>query len=105
LKDETDKAIALFGNKDAGGIVLLKTFDEYYNGYEDDKGHKPGYEELINELAEQFPLGQPIVGEESQKEFIRLYGAILRLSISLIFDDFDAKKYFRKGLQDLSTCT
>lgn len=93
LKDETDKAIALFGNKDAGGIVLLKTFDEYYSGYYDDNGHKPGYEELIKELEEQFPLGQPIVGEESQKEFIRLYGAILRLrNILTSFDDFEGKE-------------
>ncbi len=93
LKDETDKAIALFGNKDAGGIVLLKTFDEYYSGYDDDNVHKPGYEELINELAEQFPLGKPILGEESQKEFIRLYGAILRLrNILTSFDDFAGKE-------------
>ena len=93
LKDETDKAIALFGNKDAGGIVLLKTFDEYYSGYYDDNGHKPGYEELIKELEEQFPLGQPIVGEESRKEFIRLYGAILRLrNILTSFDDFAGKE-------------
>jgi type I restriction enzyme R subunit len=93
LKDETDKAIALFGNKDAGGIVLLKTFDEYYSGYNDDNGHKPGYEELINELEEQFPLGQPIVGEEAQKEFIRLYGGILRLrNILTSFDDFEGKE-------------
>ena len=93
LKDETDKAIALFGNKDAGGIVLLKTFDEYYSGYYDDNGHKPGYEELINELEEQFPLGQPIVGEEAQKEFIRLYGVILRLrNILTSFDDFAGKE-------------
>lgn len=93
LKDETDKAIALFGNKDAGGIVLLKTFDEYYSGYYDDNGHKPGYEELIKELEEQFPLGQPIVGEEARKEFIRLYGAILRLrNILTSFDDFAGKE-------------
>lgn len=71
-KEETDRAIALFGNKDAGGIVLLKTFDEYYNGYEDGSGHKPGYVELIAELTAQHPLGQPIVGEESQKGFVRL---------------------------------
>ncbi len=93
LKDETDKAIALFGNKDAGGIVLLKTFDEYYSGYYDDNGHKPGYEELIKELEDQFPLGQPIVGEEAQKEFIRLYGGILRLrNILTSFDDFEGKE-------------
>ena len=35
LSKETDEAIAIFGNKDAGGIVLLKTFEEYYNGYTD----------------------------------------------------------------------
>ena len=93
LKEETDKAIALFGNKDAGGIVLLKTFDEYYNGYEDDKGHKPGYEELIAELTAQHPLGKPVAGEESQKDFIRLYGAILRLrNILTSFDDFAGKE-------------
>jgi len=93
LKEETDKAIALFGNKDAGGIVLLKTFDEYYNGYEDGSGHKPGYVELIAELTAQHPLGQPIVGEESQKGFIRLYGAILRLrNILTSFDDFEGKE-------------
>jgi type I restriction enzyme R subunit len=89
LKEETDKAIALFGNKDAGGIVLLKTYDEYYKGYDEKGEHKPGYEELINTLTTQYPLGHPIRGEEAEKEFIRLYGAILRLrNILTSFDDF-----------------
>jgi type I restriction enzyme R subunit len=57
LKEETDRAIALFGNKDAGGIVLLKTYDEYYKGYDEKAEHKPGYEELITALKTQFPLG------------------------------------------------
>lgn len=93
LKEETDKAISLFGNKDAGGIVLLKTYSEYYNGYDEKGQHKPGYEELIDTLTEQFPLGQPIIGEEAQKEFIRLYGAILRLrNILTSFDDFEGNE-------------
>jgi len=97
LKEETDKAIALFGNKDAGGIVLLKTFEEYYNGYDDKGEHKPGYTELISTLTSQYPLGQPILGEEAEKDFILLYGAILRLrNILTSFDDFEGKEILRE---------
>jgi type I restriction enzyme R subunit len=93
LKEETDKAIALFGNKDAGGIVLLKTYKEYYNGYDDKGEHKPGYAELITTLTTQYPLGHPILGEEAEKDFIRLYGAILRLrNILTSFDDFEGNE-------------
>lgn len=97
LKEETDKAIALFGNKDAGGIVLLKTYEEYYNGYDDKGEYKPGYAELITTLTTQYPLGQPILGEEAEKDFIRLYGAILRLrNILTSFDDFEGNEILSK---------
>ena len=33
LEEETNDAIALFGNKDARGIVLLKPYGEYYAEY------------------------------------------------------------------------
>ncbi len=93
LKEETDKAIALFGNKDAGGIVLLKTYDEYYKGYDEKGEHKPGYEELIATLTSQYPLGQTILGEKAEKEFIRLYGSILRLrNILTSFDEFEGNE-------------
>jgi type I restriction enzyme, R subunit len=89
LREETDKAIALFGNKDAGGIVLLRPYKDYYNGYEENGEHKPGYKELIAALTEQYPLGQPIIGEKEQKDFIRLYGVILRIrNILSSFDEF-----------------
>jgi type I restriction enzyme R subunit len=89
LKQATDDAISLFGDKDAGGIVLLGTYDDYYNGFDQNGEYKPGYAELIAELMERFPLGEPIIGEENQKDFIRLYGAILRLkNILTAFDDF-----------------
>ena len=89
LKQATDDAIALFGDREAGGIVLLKSYEDYYNGYNDNGEHKPGYKELIDELTEKYTLGLPITGEEDQKEFIRLYGAILKLkNILTAFDDF-----------------
>lgn len=90
LQKETDDAIALFGNKEAGGIVLLKTYDEYYNGYEDDKGReKEGYSPLIEELQNKFPIGEQIIGEQNKKEFIMLFGNILKLkNILSAFDKF-----------------
>ena len=90
LQKETDEAIALFGNKEAGGIVLLKTYEEYYNGYEDDKGReKEGYSQLIEELQNKFPIGEQIIGEQNKKEFIMLFGNILKLkNILSAFDKF-----------------
>lgn len=89
LQKETDEAIALFGDKDAGSIVLLKNYEAYYNGYDENGKHQPGYTELIQELGQQFPLGQSIIGEQNQKDFIRLFGAILRLkNILTAFDTF-----------------
>jgi len=93
LKQATDDAIALFGDKEAGGIVLLKTYDEYYQGYEQDGEHKPGYAELIERMQTEFPIGEAIIGEEAQKAFIRLFGAILRLkNILTSFDDFEGNE-------------
>jgi len=90
LQKETDEAIALFGNKEAGGIVLLKTYEEYYNGYEDDKGReKEGYSQLIEELQNKFPIDEQIIGEENKKEFIILFGNILKIkNILSAFDKF-----------------
>jgi type I restriction enzyme R subunit len=89
LQQETDEAIALFGDKDAGSIVLLKNYEAYYNGFDENGKHQPGYRELIDEIIERFPLGQVIIGEQNQKDFIRLFGAILRLkNILTAFDNF-----------------
>lgn len=79
LEDETNDAIALFGNKEAGGVVLLKPYAEYYDEYA----------ERVTALLESFPLGTPILGEAAQKSFIAAFGAILRLrNILQAFDDF-----------------
>lgn len=93
LQEQTDAAIALFGDKDAGSIVLLKNFDSYYYGFDEDGQHHPGYTELIAELGQKFPLGTAIIGEQNQKDFIRLFGAILRLkNILTAFDNFPGQE-------------
>jgi type I restriction enzyme R subunit len=90
LEKETNDAIALFGDKEANGIVLLKSYEDYYYGFVDAGGHKQkGYEERIAELLQKYPLGQPIIGEQNKKEFIVLFGNILRLrNILSAFDQF-----------------
>lgn len=90
LHEQTKDAIALFGDKDASGIVLLKSYEDYYYGYVDDKGKKQeGYEEKVAKLVQKYPLGEQIIGDENKKEFIVLMGNILRLkNILSAFDKF-----------------
>lgn len=90
LQEQTNDAIALFGDKNASGIVLLKSYEDYYYGYEDDKGKKQlGYEERIAILLQKYPLGEQITGESAKKEFIIEMGNILRLkNILSSFDKF-----------------
>ena len=89
LETATNESLALFGDKEAAGIVLLKTFDEYYNGYTQNDREIRGYAELVEELQAKYPVGEQIVGEQNKKNFVRLYGAILKLrNILSTFDDF-----------------
>ena len=94
LEEETNAAIALFGDKDAGGVVLLRSYNDYYYGYPDDKGKKiKGYEERIAELLQKYPLSEQIIGEKAKKDFIILFGNILRLqNILSSFDEFDEEQ-------------
>lgn len=90
LADKVDEAIGLFGDRDASSTVLLKSYDEYFNGYDKDGEHKVGYTELVAELSEKFPLGERIEGEQDQKDFIKLFGKILRMrNILTSFDRFE----------------
>ncbi len=89
LERATNDAIALFGNKEAKGIVVLKPYADYF----------ATYQVKVRELLERFPLnGMPIVSEAEQKAFIALFGAILRLrNILASFDDFGASDLLSDG--------
>ena len=102
LQKATDEAIALFGDKEAGSVVLLKDYNSYYYGYDENGQHHFGYTELISQLIQKFPLGQNIVGEQNQKDFISLFGAILRLkNILSSFDNFTGNEILpKRDMQD-----
>ena len=102
LEKATNESIALFGDKEAGGVVLLKTFSEYYHGYQDGDKEVRGYKSMIEELQERFPVGEPIIGEQNQKEFIKLYSAILKArNILSTFDEFTGNEILsERDVQD-----
>lgn len=104
LQKRVDEAISLFGDKNAGGVVLLKSFKDYYYGYvSDDDKPVSGYADMMNELKSRFPLTEPrIVGEQNQKDFITLFGAVLRMrNLLSSFDEFASMELIsERDLQD-----
>lgn len=84
LETETDEALALFGNKDARATVLLKPYAEYLETYR----------ENLEALQKDFSLdvlGSEGLGEQAQKEFVKLFGEVLKLrNILSAFDEFEA---------------
>ena len=79
LEKSVNDALSLFGNKNARGIVLLKPYAEYY----------AAYAKLATSLVSQFPAGQDPLGESAEKQFVGMFGEILRLrNILTSFDEF-----------------
>lgn len=103
LQKETDDAIALFGDKDASSIVLLKDFQSYYDGYDTAKGkHCYGYAELALQLMREFPDGRVPMGEQEERTFIGLFGSLLKsINVLQAFDQFEGKELLTDGqMQD-----
>ena len=109
LQQETDDAIALFGDKDAASIVLLKDFNSYYNGYDTPNGkHCYGYAELVQQLTDEYPASLPAgmtwtaMGEQEERRFIALFGSLLKsINVLQSFDQFEGKELLADGqMQD-----
>lgn len=107
LEDNVNKAVSLYSDRNSNGIVIIRKFDDYYNGYTDDKGKDHlGYKDIVSKLQDKFSLEQPeFVGEKVQKEFISLFGSFLRMTNLLSsFDDFEGKEILTKReIQDYTS--
>ena len=90
LENNLNEALAKFGDEDARGVVLLKPYNDYFYGYEDDNGHSfEGYQSLVEKMKSKFAPGELPVGESAEKEYIKIYGAILKVTnILSSFDQF-----------------
>ena len=103
LQQATDDAIALFGDKDASSIVVLRDFLSYYDGYDTEKGkHCYGYKELVEQLQNEFPEGQTVLGEDAERRFVALFGSLLKsINILSAFDQFEGRHIITdRQLQD-----
>ena len=103
LQQATDDAIALFGDKDASSIVVLKDFWSYYNGYDNKDGkHCYGYSELVDQLKSEFPEGRTVLGEDAEKRFVALFGSLLKsINILSTFDQYEGREELSdRQLQD-----
>jgi type I restriction enzyme, R subunit len=80
LDKQVDDAIALFGNKEARGIILLRPYAEYFAEYAKE----------VAVLQTRFSKPTDIVGEQAEKDFITSFGRVLRLmNVLKTFDDFE----------------
>ena len=106
LEEATNKCLALFGDPEAKGVTILRPFDDYMNGYTGHDGkHVIGYVQMIGELERGLAPGNLPLGEKAEKEFIRLFGAILKMrNLLSSFDQFAAADCIsERDLQDYTS--
>lgn len=94
LSTRTEEAIKLFSDDEATRIVLMRTFNDFYYGYDENGKHYDGYKDCVDTLTQNYPLPfNTILGEEKEKAFIKLFSKVIRLeNILNSFENFDDKK-------------
>lgn len=103
LKKRLDEAISLFSDNQATGIILLRSFNDYYYGYEYHNRYNKGYIDLLDILSNNFKPNKRLDKEEDKIEFIKLFSQFLQIrNILVSFKEFDEikQKISERELQD-----
>lgn len=100
LEENTEEAIKMFGDGSDSKIILERSYEEYLNGFEDEETGKQiiGYKEICRELIEKFPNPEEIVLEKDKKEFVKLFGELLKREN--ILRNYEAFQKFEKIISD-----
>ena len=106
LEKATQEAIKTFGDSNKVDIILEKSFDEYMEGFTDELTgvSVKGYLSVCKEILEKFPNPQEIYTEKDKKEFVNLFGELLKLdNVLRNYDEFqEIEKPISEGyMQDL----
>ena len=109
LEKATKDAIKLFGDENSINVIIERSYDDYINGFTDeDTGVVfKGYKELCEEIIEKFPDPTEIKLEKDKKEFVKLFGEILkRENILRNYDEFSGfEKIITERLKQDMTST
>lgn len=100
LEKATQDAIKTFGDKNSVNIILEKSYKEYIDGFKDEESGEvvKGYQSICEELIVKFPDVTEIELETDKKEFIKLFGELLKAeNILRNFDEFET---FEKIISD-----
>lgn len=91
LEKATKDAIKTFGDENSVNVILEKSYQEYMQGFKDEESGKvtKGYIDICNELLEKFPEPTEIYLDADKKEFVELFGELLKSeNILRNFDEF-----------------
>lgn len=100
LEKPTRDAIKLFGDENSVNIILEKSYEDYIHGFKDDETGKvvKGYVDICNEIINKFPEPTEIILDADKKEFVELFGELLKAeNILRNFDEFET---FNKIISD-----
>ena len=94
IEQDVNDSLELFSNKNTRGIIILKSYEDYMEGYQDQDGNnKQGFVEIVQTLKDKFPLINnriPEIKSESEKrDFALLFSKLKKiLNILSNFDEF-----------------
>ena len=100
LERATEDAIKTFGDENSVNVILEKSYDEYIHGFTDEETGKKfkGYKDICEEIIAKFPDPTEIVLDADKKEFVQLFGELLKAeNILRNFDEFES---FEKIISD-----
>ena len=108
LEKATEDAIKTFGDENSVNIILENSFEDYMNGFKDKDSGKviKGYIEISNELVQKFPEPTEIELDADKKEFVELFGELLKSeNILRNFDEFQNvdKIIYERLMQDMKS--